>query len=87
MRRLMLAAFSTLVLAGPVLADPPKERKICKAVNNGNPLFPQMKCRTVPIETPQSQVAAAPVAAAPTPVAPAAEPSAMTAANTVAVPK
>lgn len=67
MRHLVVVAALALVAAAPALADPagaqtaaPKMKKICRAENNGNPLFPTMKCHSVPVET----AAAAPEAAA-----------------------
>ncbi len=71
MRSIIAAALAAACLAGPALADPatadaPKTKKVCRAVNNGNPLFPQMKCHTVPVETASAAPSAA---AAPAPAA------------------
>jgi hypothetical protein len=75
MRHLSVLAIAAAVggLAMPAAAaDPaPKTRKVCKAVNNGNPLFPTMRCRTVDVEPAATAVAPVAVAAAPA-VAPAA---------------
>lgn len=62
MLRSVAVAAAVLCLSAPAFADPaaaPKTKKICHAVNNGNPLFPTYKCTTVPVET-----AAAPAPAA-----------------------
>lgn len=67
MLRSVAAASLILCLSAPAFADPaaPKAKKICKAVNNGNPLFPTYRCTTVPAETAAAPAPAAqPVAAA-----------------------
>jgi len=68
MIRSVAVAATILCLSAPVFADPapaPKMKKTCKAVNNGNPLFPVYKCTSVPIETAAAPApAAVPVASA-----------------------
>ena len=72
MRRLVATVLCSLIVATPALADAqtapstdgavakPKTKKICHAENNGNPLFPAMKCHIVPVETAKADEPAAP---------------------------
>ena len=72
MRRSVAALFLVTFATAPVLADPPassdlaptvaKMKKVCHPVQGGNPLYPEMKCHMVPVETTAS---AQPAVAAP----------------------
>jgi len=61
--RSFVTLFALAALAAPTLAQEPapagKTKKVCHAVNNGNPLFPQMKCKTVAADDEKPAVAAA----------------------------
>ena len=79
MRRSVATLLCALLVAAPALADPadpapgaaakPKTKKVCHAADSGNPLFPTVKCRLVPIETAAAAEPAAPVEGAATQVA------------------
>lgn len=68
MIRSVAVVATILCLSAPAMADPapaPKMKKTCKAVNNGNPLFPTYRCTSVPVETAAAPApASAPVASA-----------------------
>lgn len=69
MTRSLVILLAAAALAAPAFAqaaDPaapaaekPKMKKVCRSVNNGNPLFPDVKCRMVPVKDAEPAMAVA----------------------------